>query len=320
MAYSAVVYPMSPSSPDFNQIGNLPDTPRRSKRESTTSITRQREQAADRYPSPPPTMGMSSSQSTGGISGESRRSGRPQSIESSLQIPPYNPSRRNQVASSFSSDTASTTTLFPSAPPSTRSSTATSNEDQLSSLPPLSPPASSSRSHQSRPSSAMVTPTPLYNSQIPTGAASRSRQSVSVLPSQSQQNISLSSAGPYPTLYQPHPMPRQKIYFGPYILLQTLGEGEFGKVKLGIHSEKWGEEVAIKLIKRGNVDTAQRGEKVRREIEVLKVSLSFSTLSPVVPFSVAPFCRIADLELSYCIDSLWICRLFDIPTLSDCMM
>jgi serine/threonine protein kinase len=66
-------------------------------------------------------------------------------------------------------------------------------------------------------------------------------------------------------------MPRQKIYFGPYILLQTLGEGEFGKVKLGIHSERWGEEVAIKLIKRGNVDTAQRGEKVRREIEVLKV-------------------------------------------------
>ncbi|ORY38056.1 kinase-like domain-containing protein, partial [Leucosporidium creatinivorum] len=65
-------------------------------------------------------------------------------------------------------------------------------------------------------------------------------------------------------------MPRQKIYFGPYILLQTLGEGEFGKVKLGVHSERWGEDVAIKLIKRGNVDTAQRGEKVRREIEVLK--------------------------------------------------
>ena len=69
-------------------------------------------------------------------------------------------------------------------------------------------------------------------------------------------------------------MPRQKIYFGPYILLQTLGEGEFGKVKLGVHGERWGEDVAIKLIKRGNVDTAQRGEKVRREIEVLKVRCS----------------------------------------------
>ncbi|KPV71910.1 uncharacterized protein RHOBADRAFT_39956, partial [Rhodotorula graminis WP1] len=66
-------------------------------------------------------------------------------------------------------------------------------------------------------------------------------------------------------------MPRQKVYFGPYVLLQTLGEGEFGKVKLGVHGERWGEDVAIKLIKRGNVDTAQRGEKVRREIEVLKM-------------------------------------------------
>lgn len=80
----------------------------------------------------------------------------------------------------------------------------------------------------------------------------------------------LNSAGPYPSLYTPHPQPKQKLYFGPYLLLQTLGEGEFGKVKLGLHSQKWGEEVAIKLIKRGSVDTKQRGDKVRREIEVLK--------------------------------------------------
>jgi serine/threonine protein kinase len=40
---------------------------------------------------------------------------------------------------------------------------------------------------------------------------------------------------------------------GPYLLLQTLGEGEFGKVKLGSHNQ-WGEEVAVKLIKRGNID------------------------------------------------------------------
>ena len=30
--------------------------------------------------------------------------------------------------------------------------------------------------------------------------------------------------------------------FGPYLLLQTLGEGEFAKVKLGMHAET-GEEV-----------------------------------------------------------------------------
>ncbi|GAA5862752.1 hypothetical protein JCM3774_001910 [Rhodotorula dairenensis] len=100
--------------------------------------------------------------------------------------------------------------------------------------------------------------------------SSRFRQSVGYLPSSSS-TASLAGQGPYPHLYTPHPMPRQKVYFGPYILLQTLGEGEFGKVKLGVHSERWGEDVAIKLIKRGNVDTVQRGEKVRREIEVLKM-------------------------------------------------
>ncbi len=62
--------------------------------------------------------------------------------------------------------------------------------------------------------------------------------------------------------------------FGPYLLLQTLGEGEFGKVKLGLHSQ-WGEEVAVKLIRRGNIDTAIRMSKVEREIEVLKVNLCF---------------------------------------------
>lgn len=79
--------------------------------------------------------------------------------------------------------------------------------------------------------------------------------------------------------YTPHPLPKQRVMFGPYILLQTLGEGEFGKVKLGLHAQRWGEEVAIKLIKRGNVDTVQRTAKVRREIDVLKVS-SFDLFGP----------------------------------------
>jgi protein-serine/threonine kinase len=65
--------------------------------------------------------------------------------------------------------------------------------------------------------------------------------------------------------------PRRAIpRFGPYLLLQTLGEGEFGKVKLGLHSQ-WGEEVAVKLIRRGNIDSSQRMTKVEREIEVLRV-------------------------------------------------
>ncbi|KAF7336935.1 Non-specific serine/threonine protein kinase [Mycena venus] len=57
--------------------------------------------------------------------------------------------------------------------------------------------------------------------------------------------------------------------FGPYLLLQTLGEGKFGKVKLGIHFES-GEEVAARLIRRSNVDTAARMSKVEREIKFLK--------------------------------------------------
>ena len=66
--------------------------------------------------------------------------------------------------------------------------------------------------------------------------------------------------------------PRRTIpKFGPYLLLQTLGEGEFGKVKLGLHCQ-WGEEVAVKLIRRGNVDSSVRMSKVEREIEVLRVS------------------------------------------------
>ncbi|EPQ30724.1 uncharacterized protein PFL1_01625 [Pseudozyma flocculosa PF-1] len=78
-----------------------------------------------------------------------------------------------------------------------------------------------------------------------------------------------------------HPR-RQQVHFGNYLLLQTLGEGEFGKVKLGVHKE-WGEEVAVKLIKREKVgpngvqlqlDPNQKDpakmSKVEREIQVLK--------------------------------------------------
>ncbi|KAH7089316.1 Pkinase-domain-containing protein [Auriculariales sp. MPI-PUGE-AT-0066] len=65
--------------------------------------------------------------------------------------------------------------------------------------------------------------------------------------------------------------PRRTIpRFGPYLLLQTIGEGEFGKVKLGLHQD-YGEEVAVKLIRRGSVDNNVRMSKVEREIDVLKV-------------------------------------------------
>ncbi|SRR6266542_1121511 len=52
----------------------------------------------------------------------------------------------------------------------------------------------------------------------------------------------------YPDIIQqpppsiPQNSARRGNMFGPYLLLQTLGEGEFGKVKLGMHVDT-GEEV-----------------------------------------------------------------------------
>ncbi|KAJ7108640.1 hypothetical protein C8R44DRAFT_294557 [Mycena epipterygia] len=60
------------------------------------------------------------------------------------------------------------------------------------------------------------------------------------------------------------PLPK----FGVYYVLNTLGEGEFGKVKLGLHS-KYGEEVAIKLIRRETADNEAKMSKIAREIEIL---------------------------------------------------
>ncbi|CAH1761080.1 12471_t:CDS:2 [Entrophospora sp. SA101] len=78
----------------------------------------------------------------------------------------------------------------------------------------------------------------------------------------------------YPDIHPPPPIPhhnssRRGNMFGSYLLLQTLGEGEFGKVKLGVHVDT-GEEVAIKLIRKESVDTPSRLTKIEREIGVLR--------------------------------------------------
>jgi Protein kinase domain len=135
------------------------------------------------------------------------------------------------------------------------------------------------------PTSSSVTPTPQQQ-------PSRKRASHSVTASshpdeqQQQQQQQLQQQPPYRDIYS-HPAaaqyaanhPRRAIpKFGPYLLLQTLGEGEFGKVKLGLHTN-WGEEVAVKLIKRHNIDSAIRMSKVEREIEVLRVRFLFLCIS-----------------------------------------
>ncbi|KAJ1677685.1 hypothetical protein EV182_005643, partial [Spiromyces aspiralis] len=62
---------------------------------------------------------------------------------------------------------------------------------------------------------------------------------------------------------------RGRNIFGPYLLLQTIGEGEFAKVKLALHRET-GQEVAIKLIKKESIDTEIKLSKIKREISALK--------------------------------------------------
>ena len=63
---------------------------------------------------------------------------------------------------------------------------------------------------------------------------------------------------------------RKEAKFGNYILGQTLGEGEFGKVKLGWKKDG-SVEVAVKLIRRESLGTnPSRLPKIHREIAILK--------------------------------------------------
>lgn len=64
--------------------------------------------------------------------------------------------------------------------------------------------------------------------------------------------------------------PRKETKFGEYILGQTLGEGEFGKVKMGWKKEG-GVQVAIKLIRRESLgNNPNRLPKIYREISILR--------------------------------------------------
>ena len=63
---------------------------------------------------------------------------------------------------------------------------------------------------------------------------------------------------------------RKDVQFGDYMLGQTLGEGEFGKVKLGWKKDG-SSQVAIKLIRRESVATnPTRLPKIYREISILR--------------------------------------------------
>lgn len=64
--------------------------------------------------------------------------------------------------------------------------------------------------------------------------------------------------------------PKKETRFGDYILGQTLGEGEFGKVKMGWKRDG-GVQVAIKLIRRETLgNNPSRLPKIYREIAILR--------------------------------------------------
>lgn len=56
---------------------------------------------------------------------------------------------------------------------------------------------------------------------------------------------------------------------GKYLLFETLGEGAFGKVKLGVHEET-GEQVAVKIMDKSDIKAQEMTMNVRREIAIMK--------------------------------------------------
>ena len=66
---------------------------------------------------------------------------------------------------------------------------------------------------------------------------------------------------------------QKKIGF--YLLGETIGEGTFGKVKLGTHTLT-GERVAIKILEKEKILDQSDVERVTREIHFLKIcNISF---------------------------------------------
>ena len=57
---------------------------------------------------------------------------------------------------------------------------------------------------------------------------------------------------------------------GHYVLGKSIGEGTFGKVKLGTHILT-NEKVAIKILEKGKILDVADVERVAREIHILKI-------------------------------------------------
>ena len=62
--------------------------------------------------------------------------------------------------------------------------------------------------------------------------------------------------------------PERKV--GHYILGKTIGEGTFGKVKIGLH-ETTRAKVAVKILEKSKIVDVSDAERVQREIHILKI-------------------------------------------------
>lgn len=58
--------------------------------------------------------------------------------------------------------------------------------------------------------------------------------------------------------------------FGQYVIISTLGEGSFGKVKLAVHQQT-GQKVALKIISRRKLINKDMAGRVEREIQYLQL-------------------------------------------------
>lgn len=222
-------------------------------------------------------------------------------------IPPFDPFRQRPV--SHQPEPVRTQLLSPpqqyerpSGPPhQTRQSHSSSRPSSTSNYAPGPPLPSSATS-----SSAFAGARPQSKKRASHNPSSTLHPSSSSRPSTSgglgnySSAADLSSVHPAVAAYQAEHPRRQLLHFGSYVLLQTLGEGEFGKVKLGVHAE-FGEEVAVKLIKKGNLDSEVRASKVEREIDVLRVSF---LVSPFHLLSCAS--HVYTIRSSVCSNICWI--------------
>ena len=70
-------------------------------------------------------------------------------------------------------------------------------------------------------------------------------------------------------MQNPSDSPNRKPSIGHYIIGNNIGEGTFGKVKLGTHILT-DEKVAVKILEKDKITDVADVERVAREIHILK--------------------------------------------------